>query len=77
LNCGGPAQEVSGEENFSVLPRDHSCDILAKTVTAFCLKSLPTVKVKRFRFIALARDISKQPGIASVTWFKDQRGTRK
>ena len=43
-------QEVSDEKNFSMLPRDLSCDILVKKVTDFCpsLKSLPKAKVKRF-----------------------------
>ena len=30
LNCGGPAQEVSEEKNFSMLLGDSSCDILVK-----------------------------------------------
>ena len=47
LNCGGLAQE---EMCFSVLPRDHSCEIWVKIVAAFCsgLKSLPEAKVKSF-----------------------------
>ena len=36
VNCRSLAQEVSEEKNFSMLPRDHSCDILMKKVTAFC-----------------------------------------
>jgi hypothetical protein len=36
LNCGGLAQEVSEEKNFSLLPRNSSCDISVKNVTAFC-----------------------------------------
>jgi hypothetical protein len=34
---------------FSILPRDHSCDILVTNVAAFfcpCYKSLPEAKVK-------------------------------
>ena len=42
LNCGGLAQEVS-EENFNMLPRDHSCEILVKNVAALC----PCPKRKR------------------------------
>jgi hypothetical protein len=34
FNCGGLAQEVS-EENFNMLPRNHSCNILVKNVTVF------------------------------------------
>ena len=36
LNCGGMVQEISEEKNFSMLPRDRSCDILVKNVIAFC-----------------------------------------
>lgn len=41
----GPVQEVS-ENNI----RDHSCDILATNVAAFCLcpKNLPEAKLKSF-----------------------------
>ena len=34
-----------------------------------CLKSLPEAKVKRFRLIALTKEISKQPSIDSVLSF--------
>ena len=46
----GLTQEVSGEKNLSLRPRDCSCDILAKNVAAFCpcLKSQPEAKVKSF-----------------------------
>ena len=27
MNCGGLDQNVSEDKNFSMLPRDHSCDI--------------------------------------------------
>jgi hypothetical protein len=37
LSCGGLAPEVSEDKNFSVLPGDHSCDILVKNVAAFAL----------------------------------------
>ena len=48
LNCWGLAHGDS-KENFSMLPRDHSFDILKKVV-AFCLcpKSLLETKVKIF-----------------------------
>lgn len=36
-NCGKISQEISKERNFSMLPRDHSCDVLVKKVTAFAL----------------------------------------
>ena len=54
LNCRNLAQVVS-EENSSMLPRNHSYDILVKNMAAFCLcpKSLPEVKVKRFGLISL------------------------
>lgn len=70
LHCGGLAQEVSEEKNFTMLPREGSYDILVKNVAAFCpsLKSLPEDKVKRFRLIALTKEISKQPSADSVTW---------
>ena len=43
-----------------------------KNVAAFCPcpKSLPEAKVKRFRLIALTKEVSKQPGINSVVWLK-------
>jgi hypothetical protein len=67
LNCGGLDQEVSEEKSFSLLPRDCSCDIFVMNVAALCpcLKSLPEAKVKRFRLIALAKEISKEPSIDS------------
>lgn len=53
-NCGGLAQGVSGEKNFSMLPRNCFCDIFVKNVVAFCPcpKSLPEAR---------ANEISKQP----------------
>jgi hypothetical protein len=33
-----------------------------------CPKSLPEPKVKRFRLIALTKDVSKQPDINCVVW---------
>ena len=48
-------QEVS--ENFSILPRDLSCDIL--------VKNLPEAKLKSSQLIPLAEDIFKQPSIDS------------
>ena len=47
------------------------CDILVKNMAAFCycLKSLLRLtKVKRFRLIALTKEVSKQAGINSVVW---------
>ena len=32
------------------------------------LSNLPEDKVKRFRLIALTKEVSKQPGINSVVW---------
>ena len=42
LNYQGLAQEATEKDNFSMLPRDCSCDILVKNLAAFCpcLKSL-------------------------------------
>lgn len=56
------AQRFSEEKNLSMLPKDCFCDILVENVAAFssCSDSLPEAKV-RFRLIALAKDISKQP----------------
>ena len=67
LNCWGLIKEDS-EKNFSVLPRNHSCDILVNEVATFCPcpKSLPKAKVKSFRLIPLAEEISKQCRIHSV-----------
>ena len=68
LNCRSLAQDVSGENNFNMCPRDYTCDILVKNVSAFChcLKSLSEDKVKRFRLTALTKEISKYPRIDSV-----------
>ena len=43
-------------------PIDHSFDVLVKNVPAFCLcvKSLLEAKVKSFRLISLAKEISKE-----------------
>ena len=67
FSYGGLAQEVSEKKNFSMLPRDHACDILVK-MAAFCPcpKSLPEAKVKRFRLISLAKEISKQFSILNL-----------
>jgi hypothetical protein len=61
LNSGGLAQEVS-KKNVSIWPRDCFSDILVTNVAAFCpcLKSLPEAKVKRFRLIALTKEVSKK-----------------
>jgi hypothetical protein len=64
LNSGCLAQKVS-EENFSMLPVELSCDILIKNVAVFCpcLKSLSEYWVKRFRLVALAKEVSKMPSL--------------
>ena len=50
-------------------PNTHSCDNVTNVATFwFCLKSLPEAKMKRFRLIALAKEISKQLHINSVVW---------
>lgn len=36
LNCGVLAHKVTKEKNINTWPRDHSCDIEVKNVTAFC-----------------------------------------
>ena len=59
------AQEVS--ENFSMCPRDCSCDILVNSVALFCpfLKSLPEAKMKRL-LIVLGKEILKQHNLGFV-----------
>ena len=54
-----------------MLPRHHPCVILVKKVAAFCTcpKTQPKAKVKRFRLIALAKEITKQPNLDTVLWF--------
>jgi len=37
LNCRGPAQKTSEEENICMWPGNRSCDILSKNVVVFCL----------------------------------------
>ena len=64
------AQEVSEEKDFTMLPGDHSYDVLVKNMVSFCplLESLSKAKVKRFRLVAL-RNVSKKPSIVFVSWF--------
>jgi hypothetical protein len=64
------AQEVSEEKDFTMLPGDHSYDVLVKNMVSFCplLESLSKAKVKRFRLVAL-RNVSKKPSIDSALWF--------
>ena len=56
------------EKNVSIWPRDCFCDISVKNVAAFCQrrKNWPEAKLKRFRLIALTKEVSKQPGINSI-----------
>lgn len=61
FNCVGLlAQEDSVVENFSMWPRDSSCDVLVKNMAAFCncLKSLPEARVKRSRLPVLSKKVS-------------------
>lgn len=68
LNSGNLAHEVLEENNLGMLLSDLSCDILEKTVAAFCphSKSLPETKVKIFGLIPMTEAISKQPSFDSV-----------
>ena len=67
LNCKDLAQGVLEEKNFSMLPRDCSCDTLMKDVTAYCLfEKVCLRRLKSFGSIALAKEISKQPSIYSI-----------
>ena len=61
LNCTDLTQKVSVEKNFSMWHRAYFCSILVKKVAVFCpcLKSLSEPKVKRFRSIALKKEVSK------------------
>ena len=49
MNHGGSFKRIH-RKNFSMLPKDCTCDILVKNVATFypCLKSLPEAKVKIF-----------------------------
>ena len=78
VNCRVLAQQVSEAKNFSMLPRDPSCDILVKNVAAFCPcpkqtkkqtnKKLPKTKLKCFGLIELAEEISKQYSVSFIRW---------
>ena len=61
--CRPAGQDVSEGKNFSMWPRDCSCNILVKNVTAFCpfLGRLPEFKVKKFTLLALRKEVSKKP----------------
>ena len=54
-----------------MLPRNYFCDILVKSVAAFCPcpKSVLEYKVKRFRLIALTKQVSKNPSRDFVLWY--------
>lgn len=60
LKCGDPVQQVLEGKNRK-WPRDHSCDILAKNMAAFCLcpKYLTEAKFKSLGLMVLAREISR------------------
>jgi hypothetical protein len=70
LNTRDLAQEIAEEKSFNMFSSDHSWDILVRNVTAFCPcpKSLPEAKVKIFKLITLAKELSK-PSLDSVLWF--------
>jgi hypothetical protein len=65
------AQGALEGKNFNMLPKDHSCGTLMKDVAAFCPcpKNLSRAKVERFKLIASAKEISKQPTIDFVLCF--------
>jgi hypothetical protein len=69
LNCVDLAQEGS-VKNFNMGPRDCFVVFLVMNLATFChcLKSLPEAKVKRFRLIALTREVSETPIINFVLW---------
>jgi hypothetical protein len=67
LNCGGPSQDVSEENDLSLWSGNCSYVIFTKKCVLLPLsKTLPEAKVKRFGLMALAEEISKQPTIESV-----------
>jgi hypothetical protein len=70
LNCVDLAQEILKEKNFRMWHEDCFCGILVKTVATFCpcLKGLPAAKVKRFRLIALTKEVSKKLSRDFVLW---------
>lgn len=59
MTCGSLAQEVSEKKHVSMLPRDCSCHILLKNISAFCScpKSLSEANLKSFGLVALAEEI--------------------
>ena len=75
LNSGCLTQEVSERKNFSMMLRHCSCDILLKSVAALCRypNSLPEGKVKRFRLIALTKEVSKKSSLDFILWFSLRR----
>ena len=66
FNCGSLAQEVSEVKNFSMWPRDCSCDNLVKMELLFALVWRVCLRLKRFRLIVLTKEISKHHTIDSV-----------
>ena len=59
LNYGGLAWQISEEKNICMWPIDNSCEVLAMNVAT---------KLVSFGLIALAEEISKQPGIDFDLW---------
>lgn len=57
-------------ENINKCPRDFSCNILSNNMAALCPfpKNIPKAKLKSFRLIVLAEEISRQHNIDSVGW---------
>ena len=70
LNAADLAQEVLVKKNFSIWHRNCFCSILVKNVSAFhhWPKGLPEAKVKRFRLIALKKEVSKKPSRVFILW---------
>lgn len=70
VDSGGQAQEVSKGNDISNWATDHSCEILAKEVAAFCpcMKNLSKIKLKSFRLMYLTEENSRQPKIDSMMW---------
>jgi hypothetical protein len=62
---GGPVLKVPEQINIGNWPRKHSCNILAKNVSASCScpNNLPETRLKSVGLMSLAEEISRKPSI--------------
>ena len=70
VDCESPSQEILEGKNISKQPKCHFYDIRQRMwlLIVLVLKNLPEAKVRTFRLMGLAEEISRQPNIEYVMW---------